>query len=193
MVQPEALNKKAIQIINRVRDKLTGEFCSSLKHQPLTQKGSKHERKQLYYYYRNEVGIVKLPQVRCFFFFSPELTTQKRQLKFFIVKDLFSLFDAASGLWCRTCSADKSSQTIQKITWVSLIELLESREPHQIEHSGQGLLFLMRACPPPPQVETSLTTRRWTCQRKWSSSSSKPRRTRTCASATSDGQCCCSS
>lgn len=27
LVQPEALNKKAIQIINRVRDKLTGEFC----------------------------------------------------------------------------------------------------------------------------------------------------------------------
>ena len=27
MVQPEALNKKAIQIINRVRDKLTGETC----------------------------------------------------------------------------------------------------------------------------------------------------------------------
>lgn len=26
LVQPEALNKKAIQIINRVRDKLTGEF-----------------------------------------------------------------------------------------------------------------------------------------------------------------------
>lgn len=26
-MQPEALNKKAIQIINRVRDKLTGEFC----------------------------------------------------------------------------------------------------------------------------------------------------------------------
>ncbi len=25
IVQPEALNKKAIQIINRVRDKLTGE------------------------------------------------------------------------------------------------------------------------------------------------------------------------
>lgn len=42
------------------------------------------------------------------------------------------MFNAASGLWCRTCPADKSSQTIQKITWVSLIELLESREPHQI-------------------------------------------------------------
>lgn len=25
-MKPEALNKKAIQIINRVRDKLTGEF-----------------------------------------------------------------------------------------------------------------------------------------------------------------------
>lgn len=29
LVQPEALNKKAIQIINRVRDKLTGKFCST--------------------------------------------------------------------------------------------------------------------------------------------------------------------
>lgn len=29
LVQPEALNKKAIQIINRVRDKLTGESSSS--------------------------------------------------------------------------------------------------------------------------------------------------------------------
>lgn len=28
LVQPEALNKKAIQIINRVRDKLTGRFCA---------------------------------------------------------------------------------------------------------------------------------------------------------------------
>ena len=28
LVQPEALNKKAIQIINRVRDKLTGTFCT---------------------------------------------------------------------------------------------------------------------------------------------------------------------
>lgn len=28
-MQPEALNKKAIQIINRVRDKLTGESTSS--------------------------------------------------------------------------------------------------------------------------------------------------------------------
>lgn len=28
-MQPEALNKKAIQIINRVRDKLTGESSSS--------------------------------------------------------------------------------------------------------------------------------------------------------------------
>lgn len=28
LVQPEALNKKAIQIINRVRDKLTGEFLA---------------------------------------------------------------------------------------------------------------------------------------------------------------------
>lgn len=27
-MKPEALNKKAIQIINRVRDKLTGEPCS---------------------------------------------------------------------------------------------------------------------------------------------------------------------
>lgn len=26
LVKPEALNKKAIQIINRVRDKLTGEY-----------------------------------------------------------------------------------------------------------------------------------------------------------------------
>lgn len=30
LVKPEALNKKAIQIINRVRDKLTGE-CLGLK------------------------------------------------------------------------------------------------------------------------------------------------------------------
>lgn len=30
LVQPEALNKKAIQIINRVRDKLTGEVCSNI-------------------------------------------------------------------------------------------------------------------------------------------------------------------
>lgn len=31
LVQPEALNKKAIQIINRVRDKLTGEFCCPIR------------------------------------------------------------------------------------------------------------------------------------------------------------------
>lgn len=29
LVQPEALNKKAIQIINRVRDKLTGRCCAT--------------------------------------------------------------------------------------------------------------------------------------------------------------------
>lgn len=33
LVQPEALNKKAIQIINRVRDKLTGEQNFGLQSQ----------------------------------------------------------------------------------------------------------------------------------------------------------------
>lgn len=91
LVQPEALNKKAIQIINRVRDKLTGEFCSSLKHQPLTQKGSKHERKQLYYYYRNEVGIVKLPQVRCFWFFFPWTHHSKKTAQILYCKRFIQL------------------------------------------------------------------------------------------------------
>lgn len=91
LVQPEALNKKAIQIINRVRDKLTGEFCSSLKHQPLTQKGSKHERKQLYYYYRNEVGIVKLPQVRCFCFFFPWTHHSKKTAQILYCKRFIQL------------------------------------------------------------------------------------------------------
>lgn len=32
LVKPEALNKKAIQIINRVRDKLTGEYLGLKGH-----------------------------------------------------------------------------------------------------------------------------------------------------------------
>ena len=58
LVQPEALNKKAIQIINRVRDKLTGETFTTRPSPPSPD-----------HYHKNCDSILRFIAIFVYFFF----------------------------------------------------------------------------------------------------------------------------